>query len=310
MTNKPKFEIPNYKEVNLGFVNKVFSGNQEKVAEAADSVSKFVRTYLREQGILRRAVPPTFIGPDEIDRVDWTDNPVVILEFQVDSKAYSVPFRGKAPMREYQGKKAVVEIVEYQTDRFHIQKPRLLTYRHPVQEMIIEQGLLDLQRAEDETFIEALNKIAVDNGRQVTINTGGAGLTWEALVDAEKAFHATRPANRQIPLATIIVNHVTFADLKKLPANAFFAPGFNEKVVVEGEVGPVGGYNWVVTNKVDLVPDNTLYLLTSREYLGGFFVMQDATATMKVEGIELEWYLYELAGIGIVTDGILKVTLT
>jgi len=304
-----KTEVPNYKEVNVGFVNKVFSGNQEKVAEAAGAITNFVRIYLREQGILRRAIPPVLIGPDEIDRVDWTDNPVKILEFQVDSIAYSVPFRGKAPMREYKGKKAAVEFIEYQTDRFHIQKPRLLTYRHPVQQVITEQGILDLQRAEDETFIEALDKIATDHGKQITISTGGQGLTLDALVEAEKAFHNLRPWNRQIPLATIIVNHITFADLKKLPATVF-TPNTNEQLI-KGDVEGVqiGGYNWVVTNKIDLVPTNTMYLLTSREYLGGFYLMQDATAYMEVRGIELTWYLYEIAALGIVTDGMLKVTL-
>lgn len=300
-------KVENYKEVNLAVVNKIF--NQGLVKEAADAFTGFVRTYLREEGILRRALAPEIVGPDDIDRVDWTDNPVKILEFQVDSKAYSVPFRGKGEMREYQGKRAVVEFVQYETDTFHIEKQRLMTYRHPVQEVITQQGILDLQRAEDETFIEALNKIAKDNQKEATISTGGQGLTWDALVEAEKIFHSSRPANRQIPLQTIIVNHVTFADLKKLPANAFFAPQYNDTVVREGVVGQIGGYNWVVTNKVDLVPENTLYLLTSREYLGGFYLMQDATVYMKVEKTRLEWNLYEIAAIGIVTDGILKVTL-
>jgi len=302
-----KYAIENYKEVNISLVNKIF--NQGLVKEAAEAFTNFVRTYLREEGILRRAMPPVIVGPDDIDRVDWTDNPVKILDMQVDSKAYSVPFKGKGPMREYQGKRAVIEFTQYETDVFHIEKQRLLTYRHPVQEVIIQQGILDLQRAEDETFIEALNKIAHDNQKEITISTGGKGLTWEALVEAEKAFKALRPANRQIPLKTIIVNHITFADLKKLPANAFFAPTYNEQIVREGEVGQVGGYTWVVTNKIDLVPTNTLYLLSDREYLGGFFLLQDATVYMKVEKTRLEWNLYEIAAIGIVTDGILKVTL-
>jgi len=302
-----KYSIENYKEVNLGLVNKIF--NQGLVKEAADSFSNFVRVYLREEGILRRALPPYIVGPDDVDRVDWTDNPVKILDMQIDSKAYSVPFRGKGPMREYQGKRAVIEFTQYETDVFHIEKQRLLTYRHPVQEVIIQQGILDLQRAEDETFIEALNKIAANNGKEITISTGGQGLTWEALVEAEKAFKSLRPADRQIPLKTIIVNHVTFADLKKLPANSFFAPTYNEQIVREGEVGQVGGYVWVVTNKIDLVPNNTLYLLSDREYLGGFYLLQDATVYMKVEKTRLEWSIYEIAAIGIVTDGILKVNL-
>jgi len=298
-------KVDNYSEINIALVNKIF--NQGLVKEASNSFTGFVRTYLREQGILRRALPPEIVGPDDIDRVDWTDNPVKILEFQVDSKAYSVPFRGKGEMKEYHGKRAVVEIVQYETDTFHIEKQRMMTYRHPIQEVLIQQGILDLQKAEDETFIEALNKIATDNNKVATITTGGT-LTWEGLVDAFKAFRASRPANRQVPIKTIIINENTYDDLKKLPLT-MFAPTFNETVIREGNVGNIFNLNWVVTNKIDLVPDNTFYLLSDREYLGGFYLMQDATVYMKVEKTRLEWNIYELAGIGIVTDAILKVTL-
>lgn len=298
-------KVENYREINLALVNKIF--NQGLVKEAADSFTGFVRTYLREQGILRRALPPEIVGPDDIDRVDWTDNPVKILEFQVDSKAYSVPFRGKGEMKEYHGKRAVVEIVQYETDVFHIEKQRMMTYRHPVQEVLIQQGILDLQRAEDETFMEALNKIATDNKKTVTISTGGS-LTWDGLVEAFKAFRKSRPADRQVPIKTIIINENTYDDLKKLPLT-MFAPNFNETIIKEGNVGNLFNLNWVTTNKIDLVPDNTLYLLSSREYLGGFYLMQDATVYMKVEKTRLEWNVYELAGVGLVTDAILKVTL-
>ncbi|RUM31744.1 MAG: hypothetical protein DSY42_02185, partial [Aquifex sp.] len=95
---------------------------------------------------------------------------------------------------------------------------------------------------------------------------------------------------------------------KKLPLT-MFTPNFNEALIREGTVGNLLNLNWVVTNKIDLVPDNTFYLLSSREYLGGFYLMQDATVYMKVEKTRLEWNIYELAGVGIVTDAILKVTL-
>jgi hypothetical protein len=301
-------KVENYKEVNRALAQKLWSGDAGLLKQASDAFTGFVRTYLREQGILRRAMGFEIVGPDDIDRVDWTDNPVKILEFQVDSTAYSVPFSGNGQLRRYQGKRAVVEFTNYETDMFHIEKQRLLTYRHPVQQVLIDQGILDLQRAEDESFINALDTIAEQEGKYIEIATGGE-LTWDALVEAEKAFHSSRPANRQIPLATIVVSHVTFADLKKLPANSFFAPNFNEQVV-NGVIPAIGGYNWVVTNKIDLVPPGTLYLLTSKEFLGGFYLLQDATVYMKTEKNVLYWSVYETAGIGVVTDGILKVKLT
>lgn len=300
--------VENYKEINQALVNKVF--NQGLVKEAADAFSSFVRVFLREEGILRRALGAEIVGPDDIDRVDYTDNPVKIIDVQVDSKAFSVPFKGKGSLREYQGRRAVIEFTKYETEEFNIEKQRLLTYRHPVQEVLIQQGILDLQRAEDEIFIETLNKIAVDDQKAVSISTSGQGLTWEALVQAEQAFYRLRPANKQIPVKTIIVNNITFANLKKLPANAFFTPNLNEEIVREGVVQPLGGYNWVVTNKIDLVPENTMYLLTSQEYLGHFYLLQDATVFMKTEADKLMWRIYEIAGLGIITDGILKVTLT
>jgi len=304
-----QYKIENPREINIALANKIFSGDQGLVKQAADAFTGFVRTYLREQGILRRAITPQIVGPDDIDRVDWTDNPVKILEFQVDSEAYAIPFSGRGQLRRYQGKRAVVEFQEYETDVFHIERQRLLTYRHPIQDILIEQGILDLQKQEDVTFIKALEQIIAEKPeRKVQISSGGK-LTWDALVEAEKAFHASRPANRQVPLATIIVNHVTFADLKALPANSFYAPNFNEQIVREGTVGPVGGYNWVVTNKIDLVPNGVMYLLSSPEYLGGFYLLQDATVYLKTERNLLQWSIYEIAALGIVTDAFLKVEL-
>ena len=55
----------------------------------------------------------------------------------------------------------------------------------------------------------------------------------------------------------------------------------------------------ITTIKNDIVEDNEIYLFAPQNYLGNFFLLQDATLFIKQEADMIEFWSYSAPGIGI-----------
>ena len=55
----------------------------------------------------------------------------------------------------------------------------------------------------------------------------------------------------------------------------------------------------VTTIKNDIIADNSMYLFAPQNYLGNFFLLQDATLFIKQEADLIEFWSYSAPGIGI-----------
>ena len=69
------------------------------------------------------------------------------------------------------------------------------------------------------------------------------------------------------------------------------------------------GFKIKTTNKVDLVPDGTVYVFTTPEYLGQSFLLQDATVHLKSEYGVISFLADEYIAVGIGNvNGVVKLT--
>jgi hypothetical protein len=59
------------------------------------------------------------------------------------------------------------------------------------------------------------------------------------------------------------------------------------------------GFPVITTIKRDILPPNTMYVFGPQEYLGNFFLLQDATLFIKQEADMIEFWSYAAPGIGI-----------
>ena len=67
---------------------------------------------------------------------------------------------------------------------------------------------------------------------------------------------------------------------------------------LEGE-DKLFGIPVVTTIKNDIVQDDQIYLFAPQNYLGNFFLLQDATLFIKQEADMIEFWSYSAPGIGI-----------
>ena len=67
----------------------------------------------------------------------------------------------------------------------------------------------------------------------------------------------------------------------------------------------------ITTIKNDIIPNNEFWLFGPENYLGNFYLLQDATLFIKQEADIIEFWSYSAPGIGIGNDlAMTKVTLT
>jgi len=71
------------------------------------------------------------------------------------------------------------------------------------------------------------------------------------------------------------------------------------------------GIPLITTIKTDILPNNQFYIFSPQNYLGNFFLLQDATLFIKQEADIVEFWSYAAPGMGIGnTSGITRVTLS
>jgi len=286
---------------NQTFLDHVDSGN---VKTAQDGASEFVRMKMREDGFLRRILPPKQITNDMLDRQVDTDKPVMVLDKEPDSPAaITVPF-GTVPNNTYvYGPRYRVMFDRIMTPRFTKDIDELRTYDMDIRQILSDNSVKDMSAEEDTKFIAAVNTL-LSNGtglaNQTSSITGvvqwrtiSGGITRDSLVEGLKVMNDTEA---HLEPAVALVNHKTAKDIIKLTRNEaggdlsqeMLLNGFGERDFLTTR--------WVVTVKRNLVPDNTVFYFADPKFLGKFFVLEDSTMYIEKKAFMLEWFAYELIG--------------
>ncbi len=98
------------------------------------------------------------------------------------------------------------------------------------------------------------------------------------------------------------MNASTAIRLLKFQANDIGNAAATEQYYKGLTTGTLWGRKILVTIKNDLIPDNIIWAFSTPEFLGKFFIMQDATTFIKHEADFLEWFTYESIGFGFGSD--------
>jgi hypothetical protein len=154
-----------------------------------------------------------------------------------------------------------------------------------------ENSVKDLQKQEDENFYASSVSIAQANGNYYNI---GGSLSVPNLMQAVKYL-----TQKQVPVGTILMTQSLYADLLKQPATQF--GGALASGLTSGERGLDNffGFRIVVTNKNDILPDNRVVVYTNPDYLGQFYLLQDATVFLETRADMVSFTTYEAPGLGI-----------
>lgn len=282
----------NTETINVQFLNQSFldkiGGGMEK--EAGVAMSAFVRQKLREDGFTRKILEPVMVTAPELDR-QLTEEPTVIVEKEPDSVAANMPFLGRPEPRYFKGDRYAVSFSTIRSQEFKKNKFELATYRTDIRTVLQENSVKDLQKQEDENFINNATAVAAAAGNMFSVS---GGFTIPNLMEGIKYM-----AKRQIPIGTLLMTQSMYADLLKQPSTQVGSPAASSLLFGEKSLDNFYGFKIITTNKNDVVPDNRVFFFSAPQYFGQFYMLQDATVFLETKADMVSFHTYEVLGVGI-----------
>lgn len=279
-------ETVNAQFLNQSFLSKLDSGLEK---EASVAMSAFVRQKLREDGFTRKILEPTMVTAAELDR-QITEEPTIIVEKEPDSIAANLPFLGRPEPRYFTGVRYPVTFSKISSAKFVKSKFELATYRTDIRTVLQENSVKDLQKQEDENFYNNVMAVVAANLKMYSVS---GGFTIANLMEGIKYL-----TKLQVPVGTMLMTQSMYADLLKQPATTF---GDLAGSLVTGErsLDNFYGFKIITTNKNDILPDNRVLYFTAPQYLGQFYLLQDATVFLKTEADMVSFETYSAPGVGL-----------
>lgn len=291
--------MPNYqtetKEVSAQLINSNFVRKLEegRVKEAQDEGSAFIRMKVRQESFAREIINPITLSDDEIDRDENTDQPKKIVEKEPDSVATFVTFQGTGPRTWFRGPRYAVKFGKTESERFVKNKWELMTYQNDIRKILSDNSVKDMADQEDTKFITTIDDLAALNAA-VQI-TAASSFTSSAF---RKCFQAM--VNRRQPIGKIALTKELYYEAIDLPATSVgddVASRHYDEGVEEEE--KLWGIPVVSTIKGDIMNPKKFYVFAPENFLGNFFLLQDATLFIKQEADIIEFWSYAAPGIGI-----------
>lgn len=307
-------EIPSIKQSNANFVRKIYQ-SPELLKEALDGSTYFIRDKVRELGFARKLVEPQFVTSADLDRTVDNDQPTIILEKDMEGKAYTLPFRGKGESKYWEGEKFAITFQKLESDRFNKSKFEMMNSKTDYKTLLQKRIVEEMFRTEDETMVTAFNTIIADAetakpGTQYMEVTGGLSKTnIKILMQMLTKLRMMPPKGG--PKPKILMNMTLKMELVELGMLEIGDSSVG-KYWNEGTVGVANlfGVPVVDTIKDELVPDDEMFIIAPQDYFGRFFILQDHTMVIKTEADMIEFWSYGSFGMGFAnTKGVAKIKL-
>lgn len=276
--------------VNKNFVRKLENGQTK---EAAAEGSAFIRTKLRQESFARQCLPPRLLADDEIDRDVDTDLPKKIVEKEPNSTATWVPFKGTGPRTWFSGPRYAIYFGKVESQRFTKSKFELMTYQNDIRKILSDNSVKDMADQEDTKFLDTVD--AIVNGVPGQDLAPVGGFTADNFAAAFQAH-----IQRKQPIGKILMSKSLYYSALKLPATNIgndVASRHYDNGIEEEE--KLWGIPVVTTVKTDIIDANHFYIFSPDNWVGNFFLLQDATLFIKQEADIIEFWSYEAPGIGI-----------
>lgn len=289
--------------INSNFVRKIEEG---RIKEAEAAGTTFIRKKMREDSFARRILTPVTLTEDEIDRSVDSDQPQKIVEKEPDSVATYVPFKGSGELTWFRGPRYAVRFGKTESQKFTKSKFELMTYRNDIRKILSDNSVKDMATEEDRKFMDTVNAcIALDPATQSL--TAAADALGRTLVPGNVATFLKALVAKKKPIGKILCSKSLYYDVLKMDAQqvGFNIVGRHYDDGVEGEE-KLFGIPVVTTIKAgsvlggdNIIKDNEMYLFPPENYLGNFFLLQDATLFIKQEADLIQFWSYAAPGIGI-----------
>lgn len=268
--------------------------------KAAESLTEFTRTEVREDGFHRKIIPYQGITNEQLVRRLDTDKPYTIVDKEVDSPAaVSVSF-GTLPTNTYmRGNRYPVYFDRVMTNRFVKDVEELRTYHMDLRQVISDNAIREISTEEDTKWIDAVDGVLV--GPDVVLSYSGVaqwqtisgGITRETLQDAFKIMPQT-PSRLEVN--TVLVNNITIREFLKWGRDEIGGDKSQDLLVNGWTDTEFAKAKWIITIKQDLVPTDSIYMFAHEKFVGKAFELVPPTMYVKSEFFMMEFFAYETIG--------------
>lgn len=299
-------EIANYNDT---FISMIKAGEEK---EAAVSMTQFTRNKLREDSFAEKILTPQDISNDELSRVEDPEQLVVWIDREPDTApAISVPFMTVPEGLQFKGTRYPVYFNRIFSPKYTHDIDKLRGYTYDIRQVMMELSTKEIATEIDTRLIDTVNSHI---GLRDTVNplnglslpnyvsiSGGLNRTnlkeaMKVLAKMRVPFGPMQPDGSESK-GVCLVNNVTMMDI--LSQDRSEAGGdLSQQMYLEGKP-PVSlyGIKFIYTIKRDLVPDNTIYMFSSEDYMGKYLRMQPLTVFAKNEAMFFSWFQYLTIGI-------------
>ncbi len=293
---------PTSQMANETIFAQIRSNDPQQVKMAEETLTSYTRLKVREDGLLRKILPP--ITATKFDRQHDTELPVIVVDREPDSPpAQIMPFGTLTPTRYVRGDRYRIMMQRIQTRRFRKEVMELLTWNMDLREVVNSNSLKEILAVEDGILFGTTNGIIGAAGSTVPdINAVmhqniAGGVTRDTWADAMKVMPST---DYHLQPAKVIVNDITIWDIVKWGRDEAGGDLSQELVLNGWAERVIMGKPVIVTIKHDLVPTDTMYMFAEPKFLGKFVIAEDVTLHLSREiPFIIEWYNYESIGAAI-----------
>ncbi len=287
------------KQVNSMFYEKIASDDPGQNKIANEAVQDWTRTKMREDGFMRKILPPIPISDSDLDRQLISDRNWVIVDKEVEGMpAASVPYNTLPVYKYIESDRYAVPIERMQTNRYTKDLSTMRTDRMDVRQVLANNVVKDLLAEEDGKFISLIDVVCADSSevQSVQIDVGNT----EEYIDRHSFNEALKVLPRlssRVPCTTLLINSIMVNDFQKWGLDEMGNDIAGEIAINGWSERNLFGKKLIITIKRDLVGDDDMYMFTEPKFMGKSFILQDATMHMeRKDGYMIEFFSYQELG--------------
>jgi len=278
--------------VNTNFVKKIEGG---MLKEAEDTGTAFIREKLRQEAAVREILIPQGLTEEDIDRDEYSDQPKKIIDKEPDSYATYVQFQGGGRRTWFKGKRYAIFFGKIETQRFTKSKFELMTYTGDIRQILSDNSVKDMADKEDEYWYNLVSDIiALNPAEQRTTGSFQSSTFKQAM---------QKMLNRRRPIGKMLMTKSRYMDALDLPATTVgdvIAQRHFDEGIESSE--KLWGIPVVTTIKSDIYPWDNAWIFSPQSpnnFLGNFFLLQDATLYIEQKADMISFWSYEALGMGV-----------
>ena len=264
--------------------------------EAQDSVRKMLAAQIYESSTCEQVHPPA--------RINWTDlerdeNPQSV--FKICDKEYLSPaavalsFRGQSYFHRVETLRYRVDGRLLESPDFYLKEQEIYTMTQPIESVIRTQGAFHLRKLKDMMWYGMLEEAIAISGQVLDFTGKGVTqLTPQVITKTKNLIDGRGSADgKYLKAANIVMAQTMYNTTYNFPQNngdagAGSLPGVymqaDSKWLESGFTGKqLHGMNVITTIKEDLLPSNIMYVMTSPEFIGDHFSLNDEKMYVKRE---------------------------